>query len=187
MPKSSTFGRRSGGTVTVIEQPVRRSAARKAKIAALVVWVLVSLLAATVAASKWHPIIALFAGVLIGLAAAFIVAVAVLIWPVVRVIWWWTPEIGLATGLVAGWIELASHTTFGYRLAATAAIIAIPVAIPQVRRRITAFAWCLITRHRIRTCFNEFIITNRTGSLPFILWAHPTPVGERVWAQCHVG
>ena len=47
--------------------------------------------------------------------------------------------------------------------------------------------WCLITRHRIRTCFSEFIITNRTGSLPLILWAMPTPVGERVWIWLRPG
>jgi hypothetical protein len=47
--------------------------------------------------------------------------------------------------------------------------------------------WCLITRHRIRTCFSEFIITNRTGSLPLILWAIPTPVGERVWIWLRPG
>ena len=91
MPKSnrgSAFGRRSG-TVTVIEEPVRRSAARKARIVFWVIWIIVSLLSAAVAASKWHPIIALFAGIGIGLAVAAIVAGAVLIWPVVRVIWWW--------------------------------------------------------------------------------------------------
>ena len=47
--------------------------------------------------------------------------------------------------------------------------------------------WCLVTRHRIRTCFSEFIITNRTGSLPLILWACPTPVGERVWIWLRPG
>lgn len=189
MPNSnrgSAFGRRSG-TVTVIEEPVRRSAARNAKIAACIVWVPVTLLSATVLASRWHPIIALLAGVLIGLAAAFIVAVAVIVWPVVRAIWWWLPEIGLSFGLVVGWMELADHTTLAYRLAAVTLIVVIPAAIGPVRRRIIALSWCLITRHRIRTCFNEFIITNRTGTLPHILWARPTPVGERVWIWLRPG
>jgi hypothetical protein len=189
MPKSnrgSVFGPRSG-TVTVIQEPVRRSAARKSQIVFWVVWVAVSLLAATVAASKWHPIIALFAGILIGLVVALVVASAVLIWPVVRAIWWWAPEIGLATGLVIGWVQLADHTTLAYRLGAVAAIISIPAVIPQVRRRLVALSWCLTTRHRIRTCFSEFIITNRIGSLPLILWARPTPVGERVWVWLRPG
>jgi hypothetical protein len=189
MPKSNrggVFGRRSG-TVTVIEEPVRRSSVRKAKIVFWVLWVTVGLLAATVAASKWHPVIALFAGIGIGLATAAVIAVIVLIWPVIRTIWWWAPELGFASGLVIGWIWLADHTTFIYRLAAVALIVGVPASIPPVRRRITAIWWCLTTRHRIRTCFNEFIITNRTGSLPFILLARPTPVGERVWIWLRPG
>ena len=189
MPNSnrgSAFGRR-GGTVTVIEEPVRRSAARKARIVFWVIWVTVSLLAAAVAASKWHPIIALFAGIGIGLAVAAVVAGAVLIWPVVRVIWWWLPEIGLAFGLVTGWTWLADHTTLDYRLAAVTLIIGIPATIAPVRRQLVALSWCLTSRHRLRTCFSEFIITNRTGSLPHILWARPTPVGERVWAWLRPG
>jgi hypothetical protein len=189
MPKSNrggVFGRRSG-TVTVIEEPVRRSSVRNAKIVFWVLWVATGLLAATVAASKWHPIIALFAGVLIGLAVAAIVAGTVLIWPVIRTIWWWAPEIGAACGLVLGWIWLADHTTLIYRLGIVALIVGVPAATAPVRRRIVAVSLCLVTRHRIRTCFNEFIITNRTGSLPFILWARPTPVGERIWIWLRPG
>ena len=48
-------------------------------------------------------------------------------------------------------------------------------------------AWCLVSRHRIRTCFSEFIITNRTGSLPLILAARPTPAGERLWVWLRPG
>jgi hypothetical protein len=189
MPKSnrgSALGRRSG-TVTVIEEPVRRSAARKSKIVFWVVWVTVTLLAATVAASRWHPIIALLVGVLTGLVAALIVAGCVLIWPVVRTIWWWTPEIGLAFGLVTGWVWLADHTTLTWRLITVILIAGVPAAIPQARRLLMTIAWCLITRHRLRTCFAQFIITNRLGSLPHIMWARPTPVGERVWLWLRPG
>ena len=66
-------------------------------------------------------------------------------------------------------------------------IIGVPAAIKPVRTRINQVLWCLVTRHRIRTCFSEFIITNRTGSLPLILWARPTPVGERVWIWLRPG
>ncbi len=108
-------------------------------------------------------------------------------WPVIRAIWWWTPETALTGSLVFGWIELADHTTLIYRLAFTAAIVGIPAAIRPVRTRLHQVTWCLVTRHRIRTCFSEFIITNRTGSLPLILWARPTPVGERVWIWLRPG
>ena len=66
-------------------------------------------------------------------------------------------------------------------------IVGVPAAFKPVRTRIHQVTWCLVTRHRIRTCFSEFIITNRTGSLPLILWARPTPVGERVWLWLRPG
>lgn len=183
--RGGSFGRRNG-TVTVIEEPVRRSAARNSQIVFWVVWVSTSLLAATVTASIWRPVIALFAGAFIGLVIATIAAALVLAWPVLRVIWWWATEMTTLAGLIGGWIELATHTDLTVRLAIVAAIAGL-AAVPLARRRIMAVAWCLITRHRIRTCFSEFIITNRYGSLPLILWAHPTPVGERVWVWLRPG
>jgi len=188
MPNSnrSMFGRGSG-TITVIEEPVMRSYRRKAKIVFYVVWVITGVLVATVAASKWHPIIALAAGIAAGLITGAIAGAVVAAWPVLRAIWWWAPETVIAGSLVFGWIELAEHTTLIYRLAAVAAVIGVPAAIKPVRIRIHEVLWCLVTRHRIRTCFSEFIITNRTGSLPLILWACPTPVGERVWIWLRPG
>ncbi len=152
-----------------------------------VLWPVIGLLSATVLASKWHPILALLAGIGIGLVTAFIAAALVAIWPVIRTLWWWAPEITLALALVAGWIELADHTTLPYRIGIVITLIGVPVAIRPVRQPIIAVCWCLITRHRIRVCFSEFIITNRTGSLPLILWAIPTRVGERVWIHLRPG
>ena len=189
MPKSNrggSFGRRSG-TVTVIDEPVRRSSMRTAKIVFHVLWPVIGLLSATVLASKWHPILALLAGIGIGLVTAFIAAVLVAIWPVIRTLWWWAPELTFALVLVAGWVELADHTTLPYRIGVVITVTGVPAAIPPVRHRITAVCWCLITRHRIRVCFSAFIITNRTGSLPLILWAIPTRVGERVWIHLRPG
>ena len=68
-----------------------------------------------------------------------------------------------------------------------AVAVGVPVVVKPVRSSIYLLIWCLITRHRIRTCFSEFIITNRTGSLPLILWARPTPAGERVWIWLRPG
>ncbi len=189
MPNSNgrpAFGRRSG-TVTVIEEPVRRNAARTAKIVFYVVWIIVGLLAATVAASKWHPIIALFLGAALGAATGLIAAAFIIAWPVLRAIWWWLPELLAAGALVFGWIQLAAHTTLAYRLGSVTLIMGVPAAIPPVRRYLTAVGWCLIIRHRLRTCFTEFIITNRTGSLPLILWARPTPAGVRTWVWLRPG
>jgi hypothetical protein len=183
MPKSN----RSGGTVTVIEQPVMRSFMRKAKAVFYIVWATVGLLAAVVIASKLEPILALLAGALAGLIIAAVAASVVAAWPVIRVIWWWLPELSLTGGLVTGWLELASHTDLAVRLVTVAGVVGIPAAIGPVRRRVYALTWCQVSRHRIRTCFNEFIITNRTGSLPLVLGARPTPAGERLWVFLRPG
>jgi hypothetical protein len=189
MPKSSRpgpFGQRAG-TVTVIEQPVLRSYMRKAKAVFWITWAAVGLLAAVVAASKWEPILALLAGALTGLITAAIASSVVAAWPVLRVIWWWLPELSLSGGLVTGWTELASHTDLAIRLVVVTGVVGLPAALGPVRRRINALAWCQVSRHRIRTCFNEFIITNRDGSLPLILGARPTPAGERLWVFLRPG
>jgi len=188
MPSSNRgMSGRGNGTITVIQEPVLRAYRRKAKIVFYVTWVITAVLAATVAASRWHPIIALLAGLacgyILGAAAGGIVAA----WPVLRAIWWWAPETVITGSLVFGWIELADHTTLPVRLTATAALVGVPAAIRPVRTRLHQACWCLVTRHRIRTSFSEFIIKNRTGSLPLILWARPTPVGERVWIWLRPG
>jgi len=187
MPNSSRGFGRGTGTITVIEEPVLRSYRRKAKIVFYITLIICWVLVATVAASRWHPLIAMFAGLVAATIIASITAGIVYAWPVIRAIWWWAPETTLAGGLVFGWIELADHTTLYYRLAITFVVTGLPMVITPVRNRINQAAWCLVTRHRIRTCFSEFIITNRTGSLPLILWARPTPVGERVWIWLRPG
>ena len=159
----------------------------KAKAVFWITWAAVGLLAAVVAASKWEPILALLAGALIGLIVAAIASSVVAAWPVIRVIWWWLPELSLSGGLVTGWTELASHTDLAIRLVVVISVVGVPAAISPVRRRVSALAWCQVSRHRIRTCFNEFIITNRDGSLPLILGARPTPAGERLWVFLRPG
>ena len=56
-----------------------------------------------------------------------------------------------------------------------------------MRRPIVALGWCFVVRHRLRTCFAQFIVANQSGSLPLILAARPTPVGERVWIYLRPG
>jgi hypothetical protein len=187
MPKSNrgVFGR--SGTVTVIDQPVQRSFAQKAKIVFYITWAAVGLLAATVLASKWHPILALLAGTVIGLVLALVIASIVAAWPVIRAIWWWLPELALIAAMICGWTEMASHTPLWARLVITAVIVGVPASIPRIRHGVYALAWCQISRHRIRVCFSEFLITNRTGSLPLILAAVPTSAGERLWIWLRPG
>jgi hypothetical protein len=173
--------------VTVIEAKVHRSSARNARLAFILTAVIVGLLSAVVAASYMHPILALFVGALIGAPTGGVAWVLVRIWPVLRVLWWWTPEIGITTVLGAGWVQLANHTPTPATLVVVALVVGVPAALPVTRRALVAWTWCLIVRHRLRVCFAQFIIANQSGSLPLILWARPTPVGERVWVYLRPG
>jgi hypothetical protein len=180
------FGRGSG-TVTVIETKVHRSSARKARMAFVVAAFVVGLLTMTVAADRMHPVLAMLLGTAIGIPAGALVWVLVRIWPVIRLIWWWTPEISLALIVVYGWIGLAEHTNLAVRLAVVTVLVGVPALVPWLRKRLVALAWCVIVRHRLRTCFAQFIVSNQSGSLPLIFLSRPTPVGERVWVQLRPG
>ncbi len=181
------FAGKSTATVTVIEAKVHRSAARNAKLAFILTAVIVGVLAAVVTASYWHPIVALIVGALVGVPTGATAWLLVRVWPVVRRLWWWTPEILLSVLLLTGWVQLASHTPMVVTLLVVALVVGVPAAVPVIRRQVIAWAWCLVVRHRLRVCFAQFIIANRSGSLPLILWAKPTPVGERVWVYLRPG
>ena len=189
MSKSSPrrpFGGRSN-TITVIEAKVHRSSARNARLAFILTAVIVGLLSAVVAASYIHPILAVFVGALIGVPLGGLAWLLVRIWPVLRLLWWWTPEIGITTVLGAAWVQLVNHTSTLVTLIVVALVVGVPAGLPVSRRFLVAWTWCLVVRHRLRVCFAQFIIANQSGSLPLILWAKPTPVGERVWVYLRPG
>ncbi|HZO63804.1 MAG TPA: hypothetical protein VFB74_02270 [Kribbellaceae bacterium] len=189
MPKSTFRSplRRTTGTVTVIEARVHRSFARNARLAFYLTTVVVGLLTATVTAEQLHPILALFAGIVVGIVCGATAWMLVRCWPVIRLLWWWTPEILLALTVVYGWMFLARHTHLVVRLLVLVLVVGVPLVVAPIRRRIVAWAWCVIVRHRLRVCFAEFIIANQSGTLPLILLARPTPVGERVWIYLRPG
>jgi hypothetical protein len=180
------FGRKSG-TVTVIEQKVLRSSARNARMAFVITALIVGILAMTVASDHMHPILAALLAIPIAFVAGAFVWTLFRIWPVLRILWWWIPEISAGMALVYGWIALANATPAIITLAVMAPLVGIPAAVPVLRRRIAALGWCFVVRHRLRVCFAQFIIANKSGSLPLILWARPTPVGERVWVYLRPG
>jgi hypothetical protein len=181
------FGRRGSGTVTVIETRVHRSSIRNARVGFIVTAFVVAVLTMTIAADRMHPILALMLGMLLGTACGAVVWALIRVWPVIRLIWWWSPEILIALAIVYGWTALAHHTALPLRLLIVTVVVGVPAAVLPINRRIRALAWCLIVRHRLRTCFSQFIIANRTGSLPLILLAKPTPIGERVWVYLRPG
>jgi hypothetical protein len=172
--------------VTVIEEPVMRNYARMAKITLWVAGISSALLTELITLTILPPLWSALAALLVGFTVGSVASAAVIAWPVLRVIWWWLPEIAIAAvvfgSLNIGWLELTwHHVILALRIIITLAVLGAPAAFGPVRRNVTAIAFCLISRHRIRTCFSEFIITNRYGTLPLILWARPTPAGERLW------
>ncbi|TVT02334.1 hypothetical protein FNH07_27550 [Amycolatopsis bartoniae] len=63
------------------------------------------------------------------------------------------------------------------------------VVIPPSRRFVYGRFWCIVDRHRLRTCLRQARARtmNLDGALPFMLWARPTKTGERVWLWTRAG
>jgi hypothetical protein len=57
---------------------------------------------------------------------------------------------------------------------------AVLLVIPASRRFLIRRVWCVITRHRMRSCFTQSRTMTLDGRMPFLLWSRPSPVGERV-------
>ncbi len=183
------FGARPVGAVALVEAPVSRSFARKARVAFYTVAPLVGLLTAMALWGRVHPVVALVLGVVVGAGVGAVVAVLVLAWPVLRVLWHWAPELVFATVVLGPLARLASSHPL-LTLAALLVPAAVVGLVRPVRNWVSAWAWCLVVRHRLRVCFAEVIRSaNRLhpGSLPLILWARPTPAGERVWVWLRPG
>jgi hypothetical protein len=184
----SWFGSNGKGqAVTVIEAPVRYNQRRKALIAFVVTYFIVAVLSGAVASSYMHPILGGLLGAVLGAVTGALVAALILIWPVLRIIWHWLPEILLGLFLVYGWTTLMFATPTWASLLILAAIVGAPAAYGHTRRAVMSLFWCLVVRHRLRMCFAAFLATNRHGTLPFILPARPTPAGERVWVWLRPG
>ena len=191
MSKSSgraMFGSSNRGqTVTVIEAPTRHSQRRKAIVAFWVTLFVVGLLTGTVASHYWHPILGGLLGIAVGALLGAILAGLIIAWPVLRIIWWWLPEIIVGLAVTYGWTWLMLATPLWLALVLVTVGVGVPAAFGRSRYWLLAPWWCLIVRHRLRTCFAAFIATNREGTLPLILAARPTPAGERVWIWLRPG
>jgi hypothetical protein len=137
-----------------------------------------------------YPLLGIVLGVLIGVVAGFFAAAWVWAWPVLRVLWWWSTEIVVLLALVYTPSWLARATSPWMSVAVTLAVFAVCAGVRPVRRWLSAWSWCLVVRHRLRLCFAGFVRAGsgtRPGSLPLVLWARPTPAGERVWLWLRPG
>jgi len=207
-----------GGPVTVIDMPVKRSYAKRAKIAFFVAAGVVGTLAGTVIARHLDPVVGLLAGLLIGAVVGVVVYLVVVAWPVLRVFWHWLPEILAAVGLLILWTLVMESTALTAVFLAVIAVVGLSIGLAPllIRRRwsarpgwrwlvciertavvlatvgryVMSTMWCLIVRHRLRVCFAAFIHVPGTLAVinkPLILWARPTPAGERVWVWLRPG
>lgn len=59
-------------------------------------------------------------------------------------------------------------------------ICVLVLGVPGLRRYVTRRVWCVVTRHRVRACFQQTRTMTHNGKSPSLLWSRPTPVGERV-------
>ncbi len=192
MSKSSgagLFGVRRAGAVAIVEAPVSRAYARKARITFYVVAVAVALVVMVVAHHRPAGF-AVIVGLVLGVVAGLVAGAGVVVWPVARVLWHWAAEITLALVLLVCWAWLAALTSGPFALLILAGLVAVVVGVPVARRPVVAVVWCAVVRHRLRTCFAEFLRTpgqTNPGRSPLVLVARPTPAGERVWVWLRPG
>lgn len=103
----------------------------------------------------------------------------------------WRAEL-LVTALFVVFAVWAHQVTAGETLSFYALIlgpIAVLFVVPPTRHFLMSRVWCVMDRHRIRTCLRNAKIRtmNLDGALPFLLWARPTKTGERVWMWIRAG
>jgi hypothetical protein len=180
------FGGPRVGAVALVEAPVSRVYARKARSAFFVVTVAGGVLASAVSGGALPLPVALMWAAVAGLA----VTVVIRAWPVLRAVWWWAGEIGAVAAVVGVATWIADATSPIVAVVLVVMLAGVVGLVPPVRRLLVVWVWCAVVRHRLRLCFAEVIRSaNRVSPvcLPLVLWARPTPAGERVWLWLRPG
>jgi len=187
---SKLFGSRPVGAVAIVDAPVSRHYAQRARLAFFGT-LPVTVLVAVAVLSLLVPLpFAVGLGLIVGGAVALVAAIVVRIWPVLRVLWWWLPEIVAFMALDLGLSYLSHYTSPVLALSLLIGLGVVAALVPPVRRWVVAWWWCGLVRHRLRMSFAQFIRAAGRGnpvSLPLILLARPTPAGERVWVWLRPG
>jgi hypothetical protein len=152
----------------------------------LVITVAGGVLAAAVSGGALPLPTAMFWAAIAGLVAMLVIRA----WPVLRAVWWWAGEIAAVAAVISAATWVADATGPLVAVALVVLLAGVAGLVPPVRRLVVAWGWCAVVRHRLRLCFAEFIRSaNRVspGCLPLVLWARPTPAGERVWLWLRPG
>jgi hypothetical protein len=184
------FGSQSVAAISVVEPPLSRWYAQRARLVFYVVTAGAGLMSAGALWQVLPGVLAVSAGAVIGAVLGFGAAVLVRAWPVLRALWWWALEI-VTAGLLGGVVLLLSRVMPMWAALTVLLAVAGGLALVRpVRLRVMAWVWCVAVRHRIRHCFAGFLKTQKTNApvpLPLILLARPTPAGERVWLWLRPG
>jgi|SRR5215469_5252727 len=110
--------------------------------------------------------------------------------PATVLVYRWRYELMIVTALLTGLATSVSWVGVGKTLAGLGALAALAVLAmlsSEVRQFAAARAWCIITPHRVRTCFAQAWIQNRAGQTPAVIGASAKPFGERVMVWCRAG
>src|SRR3954467_12782655 len=103
-------------------------------------------------------------------------------------IWRWTPELLLLAAVVWYWHRTSeAGWPAPTQIAVPMALLGPVVIWPRTRFWMLGIFWLLVTRHRLRQFFLQCGAYNRSGRLPWLTLAYPTPVGERVWVWLVAG
>jgi len=177
----SRSGIRAGQTI--IDTFEVDSAKRRAKIVGVLAGFFTGLASFAILLTVKDGASAFFLAVLIAFATGFVAAGLALIWPGLRMAWHWAGELIVLAVVVAIWALFNAWAGPLVALGATLLMVGVPWLFGPVCRFLVRWAWCMIVRHRIRVAADAFIEGKgvRGSVMPLILWARPTPAGERVW------
>lgn len=101
--------------------------------------------------------------------------------------WRWRYELVIGIGLPVGLIALFGIPVTVAMLCAMALLGGMAMAWTPARRHLIAWAWCVITPHRVRSGCVQAWIHSRRGKIPIVLFITRQPFGEWVHLWCRAG
>ena len=105
----------------------------------------------------------------------------------VAVLWRLRAELAVTAAAVWLWLWLTARMPSWAALTAVLSTAAVVLVWPWSRRFVLGHAWCMVTRHRLRSCLVQSRLMNHRGYVPWLLWVRPTNVGERAWLLMRPG
>jgi hypothetical protein len=107
-----------------------------------------------------------------------------------EITWNWRHEIALIAGPAAITVTVGFTLGIGWLIGIAAACLALfagALLRSRIRRRLIAWAWCVITPHRFRTGCVHAWVQSRHGRLPVVIRTRSTDFGERLLIWCRAG